>query len=335
MTRISRRKVLVVGSVAGSTLPAAALALPRAAPPPRTVVRTSHGRVRGHTVADIATFRGVRYGADTGTRRFQPPPPPSPWRGVVDAVAQGPASPQAGGSEKASEDCLFLNVWTPGCDERARRPVMVYIHGGAYASGSCADPLCDGARLAARGDVVVVTVNHRLNAFGYLYLARLSSGMRSPDSGNCGQLDLVLALQWVRDNVAAFGGDAGRVTGVRPVGRRREDRDADGDACRIGTVPSRRHDERPAGDCIRSAERDRAGAQIPRGSRSAAGTLPRSRDAAGRPPARWSRRRRSDHRQGPALFRSGARRAVVAAASVLSGRASAVGAHSADHRQYP
>ena len=178
---------------------------------PSVVVRTSHGRVRGHVVADIVTFRGVRYGADTCARRFQPPLPPSPWTGIVAADAQGPASPQAGASEPTSEDCLFLNVWTPGCDPAAKRPVMVYIHGGAYASGSCADPLCDGARLASRGDVVVVTVNHRLNALGYLYLARLSCSAAFADSGNCGQLDLVLALQWVRDNAAAFGGDPGRV----------------------------------------------------------------------------------------------------------------------------
>jgi para-nitrobenzyl esterase len=153
----------------------------------------------------------VRYGADTGPQRFRPPLPPTPWAGIVDADEQGPASPQAGSTEPASEDCLFLNVWTPGCDVAAQRPVMVYIHGGAYASGSCADPQCDGTRLAARGDVVVVTINHRLNALGYLYLARLPGGAAFADSGNCGQLDLVLALQWVRDNVAAFGGDPRRV----------------------------------------------------------------------------------------------------------------------------
>ncbi len=208
MTRISRRAVL--GTVAGLATLALQPTLARAAS--RSVVaRTTHGQVRGHVVDDIATFRGVRYGADTGTRRFQPSMAPAPWRGVVDAFEQGPASPQAGGREKASEDCLFLNVWTPGCDERARRPVMVYIHGGAYSSGSCGDPLCDGARLAARGDVVVVTLNHRLGAFGYLYLARLANGRAFADSGNCGQLDLVLALRWVRDNAAAFGGDPGRV----------------------------------------------------------------------------------------------------------------------------
>ncbi len=117
--------------------------------------------------------------------------------------------PQAGPYAPQSEDCLFLNVWTAEPDARAKKPVMVYIHGGAYSNGSVTDPLNDGQALAARGDCVVVTVNHRLNALGYLYLARLDP--RFPDSGNAGQLDLILALQWVRDNIAAFGGDPSRV----------------------------------------------------------------------------------------------------------------------------
>ena len=111
-----------------------------------------------------------------------------------------------------SEDCLFLNVWTPSSGDAARRPVLVYIHGGAYASGSGSSPLYDGARLVERGDVVVVTLNHRLNAFGYLYLDRSLRRAELADSGMCGQLDLVLALQWVRDNIAAFGGDPDCVT---------------------------------------------------------------------------------------------------------------------------
>src|SRR5205085_8617997 len=119
----------------------------------------------------------------------------------------GPSSPQAGRPDPdASEDCLFLNVWTPARDGR-RRPVLVYFHGGAYSSGSANSPLLDGRHLAERGDAVVVTVGHRLNLFGYLYLARLDP--RFPDSGNCGQLDLILALQWVRDNIGSFGGDPG------------------------------------------------------------------------------------------------------------------------------
>jgi para-nitrobenzyl esterase len=122
----------------------------------------------------------------------------------------GPAAPQSNSDERISEDCLFLNVWTPGLEREARRPVMFYIHGGAYAHGSGASPLYDGAELCRRGDVVVVTVNHRLNAFGYLYLQRLT-GDDLADAGNVGQLDLILALRWVRENIAQFGGDPGNV----------------------------------------------------------------------------------------------------------------------------
>jgi para-nitrobenzyl esterase len=156
----------------------------------------------------IRAFRGVRYGADTRPRRFQPPVPPLPWKGVLEATAYGAASPQRGrGADPTSEDCLFLNVWTPALD--GARPVLVYLHGGAYSSGSGSAPLYDGVRLCQRGDVVVVTVNHRLNAFGYAYLARLVPELAG--SGNVGQLDLVLALRWVQDNIANFGGDPGRV----------------------------------------------------------------------------------------------------------------------------
>jgi para-nitrobenzyl esterase len=174
------------------------------------VVATRHGAVRGVIERDVAVFRGIRYGADTGPRRFMPPLPPEPWDGVAEAVAFGPSAPQPGGRETISEDCLFLNVWTPNPDPRAGRPVMFYIHGGAYAHGSGSHPQYDGAELCHRGDVVVVTVNHRLNAFGYLYLQRFGDAALA-DSGNAGQLDLVLALRWVRDNIAAFGGDPERV----------------------------------------------------------------------------------------------------------------------------
>ncbi|MFN4175662.1 carboxylesterase/lipase family protein [Phenylobacterium sp.] len=178
---------------------------------PSPVARTRHGRVRGYVDQGILAFRGIRYGADTGPRRFQAPRPPAPWTGVADATAYGAACPQRDrDAGPTSEDCLFLNVWTPGLRDAAKRPVMVYIHGGAYANGSGSAPLYDGVRLARRGDVVVVTLNHRLNVFGYGYLARLVPGL--PDSGNAGQLDLVLALEWVRDNIAEFGGDPGNVT---------------------------------------------------------------------------------------------------------------------------
>lgn len=174
------------------------------------VVSTSHGEVRGYVDSEISVFKGIRYGADTAPRRFLPPAQPLSWDGVIDCFEYAAASPQDHTTEPTSEDCLFLNIWTPEANDRRKRPVMFYIHGGAYNHGSGSSPLCDGRALAEHGDVVVVTVNHRLNAFGYLYLQRLAPGL-FPDSGNCGQLDLVLALRWVRDNIAAFGGDPDRV----------------------------------------------------------------------------------------------------------------------------
>src|SRR6185312_15357343 len=182
---------------------------------------TQAGRVRGFRDGDICVFKGIPYGADTAPRRFQPPLPAEAWTGVRPALAFGPRSPQAslarssassltGPDDPMSEDCLHLNVWTPGLRDGGKRPVMVYIHGGGYNALSANDPLYDGVRLCHRGDVVVVTLNHRLNAFGYLYLAELG-GEAFADSGNAGQLDLILALQWVRGNIAEFGGDPGNV----------------------------------------------------------------------------------------------------------------------------
>jgi para-nitrobenzyl esterase len=166
--------------------------------------------VRGIVNDGIRVFKGIRYGADTALYRFMPPRAAAAWKDIADTIEYGPASPQSRIAEHASEDCLFLNVWTPGLRDNKKRPVMFYIHGGAYANGSGSSPLYDGTRLCQQGDVVIVTVNHRLNVFGYLSLARVG-GMEFADSGNAGQLDLVLALQWVRDNIAEFGGDANNV----------------------------------------------------------------------------------------------------------------------------
>ncbi|MFN3582653.1 carboxylesterase/lipase family protein [Phenylobacterium sp.] len=202
------RRTALGAALSLAAAPAVAAASPVA---PSPIARTRHGRVRGYVDQGILAFRGIRYGADTGPLRFQAPHPPAPWNGIAEATAYGGACPQRDRSVgSTSEDCLFLNVWTPGLRDAAKRPVMVYIHGGAYANGSGSAPLYDGVRLARRGDVVVVTLNHRLNVFGYGYLARLVPGL--PDSGNAGQLDLVLALEWVRDNIAEFGGDPGNVT---------------------------------------------------------------------------------------------------------------------------
>ena len=195
------RRTLLGGAL---LLPAAAWARPSAGDP---VAATRYGRVRGARDGGVLVFKGVRYGADTRLRRFRRALPPEPWRGVAGATRYALAAPQTRAEEPTSEDCLFLNVWTPALDA-GRRPVMVYLHGGAHAHGSGSDPLYDGANLVRRGDVVVVTLNHRLAAMGYAYLAQLGG---PAESGNVGNLDIVLALQWVRDNIAGFGGDPARV----------------------------------------------------------------------------------------------------------------------------
>ncbi|MEQ1929788.1 MAG: carboxylesterase family protein [Parvularculaceae bacterium] len=197
---------------AGKAVAASALALAGfgASASDWPLVHTNCGPVRGFVDRGVHVFLGVRYGADTRALRFRKPLAPTPWNEPVEAAAFAPAAAQAGALGPGSEDCLFLNVWTPNTDPEARRPAMVYFHGGGYATGSTADPQTDGLQLARAGDVVVVTIGHRLNAFGYLSL-RLLFPERAPDSGNAGQWDLDLALRWVRDNIAAFGGDPGRV----------------------------------------------------------------------------------------------------------------------------
>ncbi|PTY03748.1 carboxylesterase [Opitutaceae bacterium EW11] len=183
------------------------------------VASTRAGLVRGYVDHGINSFKGVPYGADTARHRFRKPLPPEPWAGIRDCLTFAPAAPQPVGHGKGdstarapeSEDCLHLNVWTPGLRDGRKRPVLVYFHGGAYNGGSVNSDLYDGVRLCLRGDVVVVTVNHRLNGFGFLYLAELG-GAEFAESGNAGMLDLVLALQWVHNNIAEFGGDPGCVT---------------------------------------------------------------------------------------------------------------------------
>lgn len=191
------------------------------------VVRTDHGMVAGEMRDGIAVFRGIPYGDRCDrTRRFQPAGEAEDWDGVKDCTKNGPICVQMAGSvsdeyatgghpeklglryETQDENCLCLNVLTPGTD-RKRRPVMVYLHGGGYGILSGTNML--GAdRLAREQDLVLVSVNHRLHLFGYLYLGDLDS--RFPDSGNVGHLDLILALKWVRKNIESFGGDPDCVT---------------------------------------------------------------------------------------------------------------------------
>jgi para-nitrobenzyl esterase len=196
------------------------------------VAITSNGPVRGYVEDGLDVFKGLRYGAaPTGLARFKPPQRPAAWTETADAVAYGPPAIQSGlapGERRtspgdppapdepaSSEDCLFLNVWTPGPSkgglEAAKRPVMVWLHGGGFANGSGGAAMYDGGALARKGDVVTVTVNHRLNVFGYLHLGEVF-GPDYAQSGVAGMLDIVQALEWVRDNIAAFGGDPGNVT---------------------------------------------------------------------------------------------------------------------------
>jgi len=187
------------------------------------VVETTSGKVRGRNEGQVAAFRGIPYGASTaGSARFMPPAKPRPWAGVQDAIELGHRSPQAASGlipevaaldadEPSGEDCLVVNVWTAGAAPQHKRPVMAWLHGGGFTSGSGGFKIYDGVNLAGKHDVVVVTVNHRLNAFGYLYLADLG-GAKYAHSTNVGMLDIVAALEWVRDNIANFGGDPANVT---------------------------------------------------------------------------------------------------------------------------
>jgi para-nitrobenzyl esterase len=183
------------------------------------IVKTSNGPVRGRVDnRELYVFKGVRYGAPpVGDLRFKPPHKPEPWTEVADAFQYGSRAIQSSGGPSAetrtpamSEDCLFLNVWSPGIDNK-KRPVMVWLHGGGFSSGSGGDAISEGGNLARKGDVVVVSVNHRLNVFGYLQLSK-DWGPEYVSSGQAGILDIVLSLEWVHDNIARFGGNPGNVT---------------------------------------------------------------------------------------------------------------------------
>ena len=211
------------GAIFGGLIPADALAVDPSSKYEGPIVETASGKVRGVIQSGTHTFRGIPYGASTaGSNRFMPPRKPEPWTGVREAFQNGPTAPQPAGPPNAlilnhkepalqGEDCLVMNVFTPGVNDGRKRPVMVWLHGGGFASGAGSAHSFDGTYLARSGDVVVVSVNHRLNIFGYLYLAD-AGGEKYADSGNAGLLDVVAVLQWVHENIAQFGGNSGNVT---------------------------------------------------------------------------------------------------------------------------
>jgi para-nitrobenzyl esterase len=186
------------------------------------VVDTASGKVRGVVCNGVHVYRGIPYGASTaGANRFMPPRKAEPWTGVRDAFQSGHASPQVSpapgaigaglrGYAPQGEDCLVLNVFSTAVNDGRKRPVMMWIHGGGYTYGSGSSLGYDGANLSRAGDVVVVCINHRLAINGHLYLG--GAGADFADSGNVGMLDIVASLQWVRDNIAQFGGDPANVT---------------------------------------------------------------------------------------------------------------------------
>jgi len=227
MSHISRRTVLIS---ALSAIPAARMAGAAVTFEAGVVAETAYGKVRGAAVNGVNIFRGISYGGPTeGSGRFMPPAKPEKWVGVRDATLNGPQCVQEGGNvfnnnqggpyfsggrkdramlaaQPMSENCLVLNVLTQGL--KGKRPVMVYIHGGGFSSQSAVLTLF-ADRHVREQDIVLVGINHRLNVFGYTYLGGLSAKFAV---GNAGQLDLIAALQWVRDNIANFGGDPGNVT---------------------------------------------------------------------------------------------------------------------------
>ncbi len=239
----SRRGFLQTSTLAAAALGAAVKATAQSAPPARAVgglsgnsgagtlfwtVDTTAGKVQGIANTGIKEFKGIPYGAPTGGRnRFMPPRKPASWSGVRECLGYGQISPQTLADLRSDyammiqwdrhdiagmgEDVLTLNVWTPGVNDGQKRAVMVSFHGGGFATGSGNGPGYDGAQLARFGDVVVVTVNHRLASFGYLNLVDAGAPSEFSSAGSAGAMDMVASLEWVRDNIANFGGDPSKV----------------------------------------------------------------------------------------------------------------------------
>lgn len=206
------------------------------------IVTTHYGQVRGEQVENVFVWKGIPYAKPPiGKLRFQKPEPPDAWDEVRDATEFGPTAMQPNSEmmrflgdspEGSREDCLYLNIWSPGADKK-RRPVMVWIHGGAFMYGSGSSETYNGTSFAQTGDVVVVTSNYRLGVFGFLHLEEIG-GEPFAGSGNCGILDQVAALKWVRENIEAFGGDPNNVTvfgesaGAMSIGALLGTKDAEG-----------------------------------------------------------------------------------------------------------
>lgn len=226
--RVNRR-LFMAGSLATGLAACASVVETGTAGEP--IVEIASGKVQGYLEEGVKVFKGIPYGASTaGQGRFRPPQPPKPWAGVKQTIAYGPPTPQGRPSNvpappppppgsppplinnspsgAQSEDSLVLNVWSK--DLTGKKPVMVWLHGGGFSTGSGSSTWYDGVRMAMKQDVVVVTINHRLNVFGYLYLDDISGGAYA-DSATVGMLDCILALKWVKENIDRFGGDASRV----------------------------------------------------------------------------------------------------------------------------
>jgi para-nitrobenzyl esterase len=221
---MNRRRFLAQGTAVAGVFAGAVKSSLGAEPKSGAVVETSTGKIRGLMIDHVNAFKGIPYGASTaGERRFLPPVKPEAWTGIKDTLEWGPEAPQVSPHTEIpevratipvtgmSEDCLRLNVWSRELGAGKRLPVMVWLHGGGFASGNGSYTMYDGVNLARKRDVVTVTINHRLNSFGFLHFSEIG-GAKYAQASNAGMLDAIAALQWVHDNIANFGGDPNNVT---------------------------------------------------------------------------------------------------------------------------